>query len=118
MFSLSACNDDLARIYTARPYQADPGCVDSYVPLAVVYAERLRATCVPTCLLQDEQLYVSSLCAPYPERAEILAPGEDADCTAALEAFAQDLSCETEPSADDGGSEELPPSDTPAPDAG
>ncbi|MET0410265.1 MAG: hypothetical protein ABW217_03165 [Polyangiaceae bacterium] len=121
LWSLSACNDDLARVYTARPYQADPGCLDSYVPIAVVYAERLPATCEPTCLLQDDQLYVSTVCAPYPERAELLLPEADADCTAALEALAQDLSCETEldsDSADGGASEEPPAPDAAALDAG
>ncbi len=126
LWSVSACNDDdLARVYTARAYQANPGCLDSYVPIAVVYAERLRAACEPTCLLQDDQLYVSTLCAPYPERAELLVPEEDADCAAALEAFVQELSCETEPDAADGGvsadgaaNEEPPAVDAAAPDAG
>jgi hypothetical protein len=88
------------------------------VPLGVVYAEYLRATCDATCLLLGDQLYVSSVCAPYPERAEVTAPEENADCAAALEAFAQDLTCEAaladvKPPASD----ELPPSDAPDADA-
>lgn len=97
------CEDNLARIYTARPYEADAACVEAYVPIAVVYAEELRATCEPVCLLQDDQLYVSSVCAPYPDRAEILAAEDSAECAAALDAYGQDLVCEEAAEAVDAG---------------
>jgi hypothetical protein len=99
----SACEDELARIYTARPYRVDADCLDTYVPIALVYAEELRPTCDPVCLLQDEQLYVSSVCAPYPDRAEVLTPEDSAECAAALAAQALDLACEEEASEADAG---------------
>lgn len=85
----------------------------------------LAVACAPlwslsACLLQDDQLYVSPLCAPFPDRAEVITP-EDADCAAALDAYAQEISCDAEPDSDiaDGGVDEEPPAgDAASPDAG
>jgi hypothetical protein len=96
LLALCACDNNDTRIYTARPYQVDPGCLEEYLPLAVVYAKELDATCAAACFYFDGQLYVSTVCAPYPEAAEVSDPAEDTDCAAALVALEQDLSCDVE----------------------
>jgi hypothetical protein len=116
LFVLTACDNNETRIYTARAYQVDPGCLESYVPLAVVYADKLRATCEPACFYFGDQLYVSTVCPPYPEAAEVSEPDTDADCAAALAALEQDLSCDAEDVPSEG--EEQPDAGPLGPDAG
>jgi hypothetical protein len=69
------------------------------VPLAIVYAGRLPAQCEPVCLRLNQQLYVSSVCPPYPERAQLERAEQSVECAAALAALAADQTCDAEPPA-------------------
>jgi hypothetical protein len=94
------CEGNDARIYTARPYRApeqmQAGCVEGSVPLAVVYAGSLRAQCEPVCLRLNEQLYVSIVCPPYPEQAQLETAETSPECAGALAALAAEQTCAAE----------------------
>lgn len=87
-----ACSESGPRIYTAQPYRAEPGCLESYVALGVVQSGDLGARCAPVCLRLDGALYVSPVCSPYPSRATLEA-SSGADCAAALQAFSIGADC-------------------------
>jgi hypothetical protein len=59
-------------------------CLGAYVPLGLVTAEELPATCDPVCLTRDGTLYVSTVCAPYPDEATLVSPADSTDCADAL----------------------------------
>jgi hypothetical protein len=92
------CEGNDARVYTAQAYQTpdptQPGCLEGYVPVAIVYADRLPADCEPVCLRLNRALYVSSVCAPYPEQAQLESAEDSADCAAALAALAEAQTCD------------------------
>lgn len=81
---VSACSDVGPRVYTAEPYDPEGGCLGEYEAIGLVEADSLSASCEPVCLEWSGTLYVSTLCAPYPDLATQLSPEEDADCAAAL----------------------------------
>lgn len=85
---LGACSDTGPRVYTAQPYDAEAGCLGEYEAIGIVEADDLPATCAPTCLSVSETLYVTTLCAPYPDLATVTTPSENEDCAAALQAEA------------------------------
>jgi hypothetical protein len=89
---LGACSESGPRIYTARLYRR-AGCLEPYAALGLVRGRALGALCEPTCLRVDGELYVSSVCAPYPTRSSVEPPAST-ECAAALAAFAQDVTCE------------------------
>lgn len=85
----SSCDESGPRVFTAQHYRADLDCLDAYAPLGLVEAGFLGALCEPVCLVQDDEVFVSSVCAPYPAEASVLeldAP----DCVAALAASSCD----------------------------
>jgi hypothetical protein len=79
-----ACTEFGPRVYTAQPYHAEEPCVAASVAIGLVQADELESTCAPICLLLDETLYVSVVCAPYPARSTRLTPEDSADCALAL----------------------------------
>jgi hypothetical protein len=81
----SGCDESGPRVFTAQHYRADLGCLEAYAPLGLVEAGPVGSLCEPVCLVQDEELYVSTVCAPYPTEASLGEP-ESADCTLALAA--------------------------------
>ncbi len=85
---LGACSDTGPRVYTAQPYDAETGCLGEYEAIGLVEADELPATCAPTCLDVAETVYVTTLCAPYPELATVLTADDSQDCAAALQAEA------------------------------
>lgn len=91
-----ACSESGPRIYTAQPYRAEPGCLESYVALGLVQSGDLGARCAPVCLRLDGALYVSPVCSPYPPRATLEASSSD-DCAAALQAFSIGADCGPSP---------------------
>ena len=99
---LGACAESGPRVYTARLYRR-AGCLEPYAALALVQGRELGALCEPTCLRVDGELYVSSVCAPYPARANVEPPAS-AECSAALTAFARMVSCEPHDAAVSDGS--------------
>jgi hypothetical protein len=82
----SGCEEYGPRVYTAAPYRAELGCLGPYVPIGVVQARELGSQCEPVCLSDEDTLYVSAVCAPYPAEATIEASDASA-CVAALEAL-------------------------------
>ena len=99
---LGACSESGPRIYTAQLYRR-AGCLEPYAPLGLVQSSELDARCEPACLLLDGELYVSSVCSPYPTRASV-APAGSAGCAAALAAFARGAVCEPSDAAVSDGS--------------
>lgn len=89
---LCACSETGPRVYTARLFRRT-GCLEPYAALALVQGQKLDARCDPTCLSLDRELYVSSVCAPYPAGASLESPSS-AECSAALVAFARNTQCE------------------------
>jgi hypothetical protein len=66
------------------PFDAASKCLSAYVPLGLVDADALPATCAPVCLSLTGALYVSEVCPPYPAQATLVMPSDSADCKAAL----------------------------------
>lgn len=67
--------------------------MEGSVPLAVVYADSLRADCEPACLRLNELLYVSVVCPPYPEQAQVETAETSPECAGALAALAAEQNC-------------------------
>jgi hypothetical protein len=78
-----ACDESGPRVYTAQHYRADLACIETYAPLGLVEAEDLSSLCEPVCLSEGEELYVSTVCAPYPLEASV-EPLDSEGCAAAL----------------------------------
>ncbi|MET0412290.1 MAG: hypothetical protein ABW217_13395 [Polyangiaceae bacterium] len=115
-FVLAACDEFGPRIYSAYPYRTEEQCLEPSVVLAVVHADELPATCAPVCLSFEAALYVSTICAPYPTMAILVAPEEDVACAAAIGALTAEAICDTGGGADAGAGEAGP--DASVPDAG
>lgn len=84
--ALAGCSDTAPHVFTAQPYDADANCLGEYEPIGLVQASELSAACDAACLEFDGTLYVSTLCEPYPDGAELLAPDVGSPCRAALSA--------------------------------
>jgi hypothetical protein len=80
-----ACDEFGPRVYTAQRHAVDPGCLEAYAPIGLVEAQAVSALCEPVCLSLGEDLYVSTLCPPYPAEASV-EPEDSEGCTAALAA--------------------------------
>jgi hypothetical protein len=92
------CNQQGPRVYTAMPVDTEQDCLGAYTALGLVDAEELPATCAPVCLMQDDTLYVSTVCGPYPDEATLVTPDDSSDCQSALALLDADDggACETE----------------------
>lgn len=80
----SACDDTVPSVYTARAYEPAGNCLDDYSSVGLVDNARLSALCPPTCLQVGADLYVSTVCGPYPDEATVVLPMDSQDCVAAL----------------------------------
>jgi hypothetical protein len=94
--SSSGCDESGPRVFSAQRYRGDLGCLESYVALGLVEAEDVGALCEPTCLSKDEELFVSTVCPPYPASASVEAP-ETPGCAVALGAPSCDVPADAEP---------------------
>jgi hypothetical protein len=70
-------------VYTAQRHSVEAGCLETYAPIGLVEAETVSALCPPVCLLLGEDLYVSTLCPPYPAETSV-EPEDSEGCAAAL----------------------------------
>lgn len=89
---LGACAESGPRIYTARLYRR-AGCLEPYAAIGLVQGRVLGAACAPSCLRMDGELYVSSVCSPYPASSSVEPPAST-ECSAALAAFARNVTCD------------------------
>lgn len=94
---LLGCEQAGPRVYSAMPFDTELQCLRDYVPLGLVEAEDLPASCDPVCLTRDDTLYVSQVCAPYPAEASLVTPEVSSDCAAALASLQDGGSCDPEP---------------------
>jgi hypothetical protein len=94
LLALSACDETGPRIYTAQAYDPEAACLEPYVPLGLVEADELRADCAATCLRGAQQLYVSTVCSPYPRDVVLETPEESPECAEALASLEAEASCE------------------------
>jgi hypothetical protein len=81
-------------VYTAQRHAVEEGCLETYAPIGLVEAEELSALCPPVCLSLGGDLYVSTLCPPYPAEASVEPENSDG-CSVALAAPACDEPAET-----------------------
>jgi hypothetical protein len=102
LLGLVGCDESGPRVYTAMAYHADVGCLDAYAPLGLVQSVDLSATCDPVCLKVGGALYVSTVCAPYPSEAVVVAKEDSADCRAALAALGAGTLCGNAPAPEGG----------------
>lgn len=98
-----SCEEYGPRIYTAHPYQEGAACLAPSVPIGVVTAAELPASCEPVCLLLDQALYVSRVCRPLPARAVEAAPGTGPACALATALLTSGALCAAPPLGSDAG---------------
>jgi len=89
-----SCKESGPRVYTAQAYDVEVGCLETYAPLGLVEAEDVGAECDPVCLLLDDTVYVSTVCAPYPAETSLEDPAESPECVAALAALVAEAYCD------------------------
>jgi hypothetical protein len=110
-----ACDDPSQHVYSGQLFDPQAQCVESSsTGLDVIGGAATGDTCAPACLVASSQVYVSTVCPPYPpaftvEAADATAGASD-PCTAALAAFAAGNTCGADASTesgpgDDGGEE-------------
>mgnify|MGYP001237919890 CR=1 FL=1 len=103
----AACEDPGVHVFSAQLYDTTGQCVaPSSTALDVIGGAATGDNCAPACLVESSQVYVSTVCPPYPggysvEAADAATDASD-PCTAALAAFAAGTACGA---GDDGGSE-------------
>jgi hypothetical protein len=85
----TGCDESGPRVFTAQRYRADRACLETYAPLGLVEAEDIGSLCEPVCLSEGEELFISTVCPPYPAEASV-EPSDSEGCAAALAASACD----------------------------
>ena len=88
------CEGSGPRVYTAQRHSPETGCLETYAPIGLVEAEAVSSQCPLVCLNLGEELYVSSVCPPYPARASV-EPDDSEGCAAARSAPSCDDLAET-----------------------
>jgi hypothetical protein len=113
-----ACDEVASHPFPARLYEPGRGCVGAPIALDVVEGPD-PGGCAATCIVRSgdggRDVYVSTMCAPYPPFHDTT--GADPLCGPALAAFARTDLCLS----DGGSTRPLPPSgvtDAAAPDGG
>ena len=103
---VAGCPDSGNRVYTAASYVAGSGCLQDYAPLGLVVAGDLPANCAPTCLSVGGQVYVSTVCPPFPAEATVL-DTSTTDCQQAIAELDAGAFCSlvTSPGSDAAGSD-------------
>lgn len=89
-----SCEDTGPRVYTAQLFRADLGCLEAYAPVALVEAEDFGSGCNPACLASGDDLYISTVCAPYPRDFTVEDPVESPLCAQALASLVEERACE------------------------
>jgi hypothetical protein len=113
------CSDDvLSHPYNGEQLDETGACLEPVQSIDVVTGDEPSGTCKPICILSQpddtvpQEVFVSSMCAPYPAYPYIVNPANDPRCTLAIEAFNHDTLCDFY---DGGGT--LNPFDAAMPDA-
>ncbi len=91
--AMVACIATDSYLYSAQKYDPAGDCLTGAKAIEVVQGSGASAKCPVTCLMVGEDLYVSTLCAPFPTIATVV----DADagtCIAALAAAAKGGTCD------------------------
>jgi hypothetical protein len=97
--SLAGCSDAGSHIYTGAPYDPTLACLAPLTGVDVVTGPEPENPCGPICVVSPPEdggvtVYVSTMCAPYPNYPNVVNPSGNAACAAALEAFQLDALCE------------------------
>ena len=93
--ALSAgCDGPESHVYVAMLYEPTRDCLDPSTSLAIIDTPDGSLLCAPTCLVLPappaagtEQVYVSTMCGPYPDGFD--SSQTDPLCPPALAAFAR-----------------------------
>ncbi len=90
----AACDGPESHVYVAMEYEPTRDCLDPSVSLAIIGTPDGSLECAPTCLVLpsppavgSEQIYVSTMCPPYPDDYD--SSQSDPLCAPALAAFAR-----------------------------
>jgi hypothetical protein len=90
----AACDGPESHVYVAMPYEPSRDCLDPSTSLAIIDTPDGSLDCAPTCLVLpappavgSEQVYVSTMCGPYP--TDFDDSQTDPLCAPALAAFAR-----------------------------
>jgi hypothetical protein len=89
----AACDESGPRVYTAKAYDRGAHCLSADAPIGLVESEDLKATCQPVCIELGGELYVSTVCPPYPADSVLVRAEDSTDCAAALTALAEETEC-------------------------
>jgi hypothetical protein len=89
-----ACDGPESHVYVAMLYEPTRDCLDPSASLAIIGTPDGSLVCAPTCLVLasppapgTEQVYVSTMCAPYPDGYD--SSQTDPLCPPALAAYAR-----------------------------
>ena len=85
----AACNDPEQYVFSAAPFDTVNNCLGSYQAVDVVSGGTGASTCAPKCFVNAGAVYVSTMCAPFPDPAVWDESGLNPNCPAALSAFAR-----------------------------
>jgi len=80
-----ACEEADTYVFSARRYDPDAACLDSYKPIEVVPGSSVSSTCPLHCLQVGPDTYVTTVCPPLPSNAVAVELDAEA-CVIALEA--------------------------------
>jgi hypothetical protein len=106
----TGCDDPSQHVYSGQLYDPQAQCVSgSSSALDVIAGAATGDTCAPACLVAlvaSSQVYVSTVCPPYPPAFTVEAAdatsGVSDPCAAALAAFAAGTTCGADAGAEGG----------------
>jgi hypothetical protein len=109
--AIAACEDPGVHVFSGQLFDTQGQCVDpSSTALDVISGAATGNNCAPACLVASSQVYVSTVCPPYPPGFSV--EGADAamdpadPCTGALAAFAAATTCGAASDTDGGGTQD------------
>ena len=99
-----ACTDDVrSHVYSGEQYDETRMCLEPVTSIDIVAGPAPATPCSPVCILSDAtdagpaQVFVSSMCAPYPTGYPYDSkPGSDPRCAVAIAAFDRNTLCESD----------------------
>ena len=103
---VGGCSDDvLSHVYAGVQLNIGGECLEPVESIDIVSGDAPTAPCKPVCILSQpddtvpQEVFVSSMCAPYPAYPYELGAANDPRCILGIAAFNRNTLC----GADDGG---------------
>jgi hypothetical protein len=92
--AIAACEGAQVYVYSAQKYDPAADCVATYAPVETVSGSGTSSTCPPMCLSVGSDIFVSTMCPPFPSIATPVPP-DAGPCIAALAAAESGGTCDT-----------------------